>query len=66
LLAKNLYASADSDGVLVIIPEDGENKIVFGINGERLWMKDEPACELVKKLRLRLRHAPNGFAKVGL
>jgi spermidine synthase len=54
------------DRVLVAIPEDGENTVVFAIKGERLWMKDEPACELVKKLRLRLRHAPNGFAKVGL
>jgi spermidine synthase len=54
------------DRVLVTIPEDGENKVVFAIKGERLWMKDEPSGELVNRLRLRLRHAPNGFSKISL
>jgi spermidine synthase len=44
------------DRVLVVIPEDGENKIVFAIKGERLWIRDEPTSELVDKLRSR--HAP--------
>jgi spermidine synthase len=47
------------DRVLVVIPEDGENKIVFAIKGERLWMRDEPAGELVKKLRSCSRYAPH-------
>jgi spermidine synthase len=54
------------DRVLVAIPEDGENTVVFAIKGERLWMKDEPSGELVKRLRLPLRPAPNGFTKVSL
>jgi spermidine synthase len=44
------------DRVLVVIPEDGENKIVLAIKGERLWIRDEPTSELVDKLRSR--HAP--------
>jgi len=44
------------DRVLVVMPEDGENRVVFAIKGERLWIKDEPTGELVK--RLRSRHAP--------
>ncbi len=52
------------DRVLVAIPEDDENKVVFAIKGERLWMKDGPSGELVK--RLRLRHTPNGLTKVSL
>jgi spermidine synthase len=44
------------DRVLVVIPEDGENKIVFAIKGERLWIRDEPSSELIDKLRSR--HAP--------
>ena len=44
------------DRVLVVIPEDGENKIVFAVKGERLWITDEPTGELVK--RLRSRHTP--------
>ena len=39
------------DRVLVVIPEDGENKIVFAVKGERLWMKQEPTGALVSKLR---------------
>jgi len=54
------------DRVLVNIPEDGENKVVFAIKGERLWMKDEPSGELVNRLRLHLRPAPNGFSKICL
>jgi spermidine synthase len=54
------------DRVLVTIPEDGENKVVFAIKGERLWMKDEPSGELMNRLRLRLGHAPNGFSKISL
>jgi spermidine synthase len=42
--------------VLVVIPEDGENKIVFAIKGERLWIRDEATSELVDKLQSR--HAP--------
>ncbi len=49
------------DRVLVVIPEDGENEIVFATKGD-LWMKDEPAGELMN--RLRLRHAPNGCSKL--
>jgi spermidine synthase len=44
------------DRVLVVIPEDGENRVVFAIKGERLWIRDEPTSELVK--RLRSRHTP--------
>jgi spermidine synthase len=55
------------DRLLVAMPEDGENKVVFAIKGERFWMKrDEPSGELVKRLRLHLRRAPNGFPKIGL
>ena len=46
------------DRVLVVIPEDGENKVVFAIKGERLWIRDEPAGELVKKLHSCSRYAP--------
>jgi spermidine synthase len=42
--------------VLVVIPEDGENKIVFAIKGERLWIRDQPTSDLVDKLQSR--HAP--------
>jgi len=44
------------DRVLVVIPEDGQNRIVFAIKGERLWIRDEPTSDLVDKLRSR--HAP--------
>jgi hypothetical protein len=33
------------------MPEDGENKIVFAIKGDRLWTRDEPISELVDRLR---------------
>jgi len=39
------------DRALVIMPEDGENKIVFAIKGDRLWTRDEPISELVDRLR---------------
>ena len=42
--------------VLVVIPEDGENKIVFAVKGERRWIRDEATSELVDKLQSR--HAP--------
>jgi spermidine synthase len=44
------------DRVLVVVPEDGENKIIFAVKGERLWITDEPTDELVK--RLRSHHTP--------
>lgn len=46
------------DRVHVVMPDDGENKVVFAIKGERLWIKDEPAGELVNKLRLISRFTP--------
>jgi spermidine synthase len=45
------------DRVLVVIPrDDDENRVVFAVKGERLWITDEPTDELVK--RLRSRHVP--------
>ena len=41
------------DRLLVVIPEDGKNKIIFAVKGERLWITDEPTGELVKRLRSR-------------
>jgi spermidine synthase len=46
------------DRVLVVMPEEGDNKVVFAIKGERLWIRDEPAGELVSKLRLVSRFTP--------
>ena len=46
------------DRVLVVMPEDGENKVVFAIKGERLWIRHEPAEEIVNKLRLVSRFPP--------
>jgi spermidine synthase len=46
------------DRVLAVIPEDGENKIVFAIKGDHHWTRDEPAGELVKKLRSCSRYGP--------
>jgi spermidine synthase len=51
------------DRVLVALPEDGDNKVVFAIKGDRLWMKDDLSDELLN--RLRLRHAQNDFPKLG-
>jgi hypothetical protein len=47
----------------VALPEDGDNKVVFAIKGDRLWMKDDLSDELLN--RLRLRHAQNDFPKLG-
>jgi len=56
LLLDRIRRSFD-DRVLVVIPrDDGENRIVFAVKGERLWITDEPTDELVK--RLRSRHTP--------
>jgi spermidine synthase len=43
--------SAFDDRVLIAVPEDGENKIVFAIKGRRLRIEDEPTGELVKRLQ---------------
>jgi spermidine synthase len=37
--------------VLIVVPEDGENKVVFAMKGRRLWIEDEPVDELVKRFR---------------
>jgi spermidine synthase len=42
---------AFDDRILVVVPEDGENKVVFAVKGRRLWIEDEPIGELVKRLR---------------
>ena len=39
------------DRVLVIIPEDGENKVVFAGKGRPLWVEEQPADHLEKSLR---------------
>lgn len=42
---------AFDDRVLVVVPEDGENNIVFAVKGRHRWIEDEPIGELVKRLR---------------
>lgn len=37
--------------MLIVIPEDGENQVVFAIKGARLQIEDEPADEIAKQLR---------------
>jgi spermidine synthase len=37
--------------VLIVVPEDGENKIVFAVKGKRLRIEEEPIDELVKRFR---------------
>jgi len=50
LLIDRIRKSFD-DRVLTVTPRiDGENRVVFALKGERLWMADEPTHELVKKL----------------
>jgi spermidine synthase len=39
------------DRVLVIIPEDGENKVVFAGKGRPRWIEEQPADHLGKSLR---------------
>lgn len=39
------------DRVLIVTPEDGENKVVFAMKGERDWIEDEPMGKLAKRLR---------------
>jgi spermidine synthase len=40
------------DRVLIILPrEDGENKVVFALKGERHWMEDVPTAEFAYRLR---------------
>jgi hypothetical protein len=39
---------AFNDRVLVVVPEDGENKVVFAVKGRRFWVEDAPIGELVK------------------
>jgi spermidine synthase len=39
------------DRVLVIAPEDGENKVVFAGKGRPRWIEEQPADHLAKRLR---------------
>jgi len=39
------------DRVLIVVPKDGENKILFAVKGRRRWIEDEPIDELVKIFR---------------
>lgn len=40
------------DRVLVVVPRaDGENRVVFALKGDRLWIKDESKDELAKRLQ---------------
>jgi spermidine synthase len=39
------------DRVLIVVPrEDGENRVVFALKGDRLWIRDEPKGELARRL----------------
>jgi spermidine synthase len=39
------------DRVLIVVPrEDGENRVVFALKGDRLWIRDDPKDELAKRL----------------
>lgn len=42
---------AFDDRILITVPEDGENKVVFALKGRRLWIEDEPIDELVRRFR---------------
>jgi spermidine synthase len=41
---------AFGDRMLIVIPEDGDNKIVFAVKGKRSWVEDAPGDELKKRL----------------
>jgi spermidine synthase len=39
------------DRVLIVTPQDGENKVVFAVKGRRLWIEDEGIDDLAKRFR---------------
>jgi spermidine synthase len=43
--------TAFDDRVLIVVPEDGENTVVFAVKGRRFWIEDEPIGELVKRFQ---------------
>lgn len=43
--------TAFDDRALIVVPEDGENTVVFAVKGRRFWIEDEPIGELVKRFR---------------
>lgn len=47
------------DRVLIVIPEGGENRLVFAVKGKRLPIEDEHADELLKKFRADSVLAPS-------
>jgi spermidine synthase len=42
---------AFDDRVHIVIPEDGENKVVFAVKGRHHWIEDEPIDKLAKRFR---------------
>jgi spermidine synthase len=39
------------DRLLIVVPEDGENRIVFAVKGERSWVEDAAPEELVTRFQ---------------
>ena len=50
---------AFGDRMLIVTPEDGENKIVFAVKGRRSWVEDAPAEELEKRLLAEYAMVPS-------
>ena len=54
----NRIRKSFDDRVRVVIPEDGENRIVFAVKGESLWKSYEPSFEFIQRLRTGLFPRP--------